>query len=95
MTKRPTLASSMKALHEDTAPDPVALMTKARVRPTTELEPAKAPAASRAGMKRLLTPIEPQLHKRLKILAAQQDMTLEAITRAALESYLSKQESNL
>ena len=26
MTKRPTLASSMKALHEDTAPDPVALM---------------------------------------------------------------------
>ena len=87
--KRPSLASSMKVLNEDTAPDPVALVTKAR-------EPAakgKAPAATRAGMKRLLTPVEPQLHKRLKILAAQQDTTLEALTRAALESYISKHDS--
>ena len=62
--KRPSLANSMKVLNEDTAPDPVALVTKAR-------EPAakgKAPAATRAGMKRLLTPVEPQLHKRLKFL---------------------------
>ena len=89
--KRPSLASSMKALTEDTAPDPLALVSKAR-------EPAaptgKAPAATRAGMKRLLTPVEPQLHKRLKIFAAQQDTTLEALTRAALESYLSKHDSN-
>jgi hypothetical protein len=87
--KRPSLATSMKVLNEDTAPDPVALVTKAR-------EPAakgKAPAATRAGMKRLLTPVEPQLHKRLKILAAQQDTTLEALTRAALESYVSKHDS--
>ncbi len=87
--KRPSLANSMKVLNEDTAPDPVALVTKAR-------EPAakgKAPAATRAGMKRLLTPVEPQLHKRLKILAAQQDTTLEALTRAALESYVSKHAS--
>lgn len=87
--KRPSLANSMKVLNEDTAPDPVALVTKAR-------EPAakgKAPAATRAGMKRLLTPVEPQLHKRLKILAAQQDTTLEALTRAALKSYVSKHAS--
>ena len=90
--KRPSLASSMKVLNEDTAPDPVALVTKAREPVATVKAPA---AATRAGMKRLLTPVEPQLHKRLKILAAQQDTTLEALTRAALESYISKHDSNM
>ncbi len=96
MTKRPSLASSMKALKEDVAPDPVALVAKAR-------EPAAAPvpapqkfhAATREGMKRLLTPLPPELHKRLKLLAVRQDTTLEALTRAALESYLSQHDSNL
>ena len=89
MTKRPSLASSMKALAEDTAPDPVALVAKAR-------EPAAAPrgtAQTRAGMKRLLTPVTPELHKRLKMLAVSHDTTLEAITRTALESYLSQHAS--
>ncbi len=45
-------------------------------------------------MKRLLTPVEPALHKRLKILAVQQDTTLEALTRAALEAYLLQHDSN-
>jgi len=91
MTKRPSLANSMKALREDVAPDPVALVAKGR-----EPAPAAAPvppppkfhAATREGMKRLLTPVPPELHKRLKMLAVSRDTTLEAITREALEAYL-------
>lgn len=90
MTKRPSLASSMKALAQDTAPDPVALVHKAREATAT----GKTPAATRVGMKRLLTPVEPQLHKRLKMLAVRQDTTLEALARAALESYLLQHDSN-
>jgi len=86
MTKRPSLASSMKALAEDTAPDPVALVTKARE--ATPAMIAKVTIPTRAGMKRLLTPVTPELHKRLKMLAVSQETTLEAITRTALESYL-------
>ena len=90
MTKRPSLASSMRALAEDTAPDPVALVAKAREPLTT----AKAAPATRVGMKRLLTPVTPELHKRLKMLAVSQDTTLEAIARTALEAYLLHNASN-
>jgi len=90
MSKRPSLASSMKALNENITPDPVALVAKAREEPA----PAKFHAATREGMKRLLTPVPPELHKRLKILAVKEETTLEALTRAALESYLSKHDSN-
>lgn len=89
--KRPSLATSMKALKEDVAPDPVALVAKARAEPAAASP--KFHAASREGMKRLLTPVPPELHKRLKMLAVKQDTTLEAMTRAALESYLSKHDS--
>jgi hypothetical protein len=99
MTKRPSLASNMKALAEPTAPDPVALVAKAREErsPAPVSVPAPAErrsfhAATREGMKRLLTPVEPSLHKRLKMLAVQQETTLEAITRAALAEYVEKHE---
>ena len=92
MTKRPSLASSMKAFKEDVAPDPVALVAKERELAAPTHTPTPTPqkfhAATREGMKRLLTPVPPELHKRLKMLAVSQDTTLEAITRAALESYL-------
>jgi hypothetical protein len=91
MSKRPSLATSMKALAEDTTPDPMALTAKSTGAPAPGI--AK-PAATRAGMKRLLTPVAPELHKRLKLLAVKQDTTLEALTRAALESYLSQHDSN-
>lgn len=78
--KRPSLATSMKALKSD-APDTPA------PRP-----PAPYHAATRDGMKRLLIPVAPAFHKRLKRLAVDQDMTLEAMTRAALEAYLSEHE---
>jgi hypothetical protein len=44
-------------------------------------------------MKRLLTPVPPELHKRLKMLAVKNDTTLEALTRAALESYILQHDS--
>jgi hypothetical protein len=86
--KRPSLASSMKALKEDVAPDPVALVAKAR-QESPAAPPLKFHAATREGMKRLLTPVPPELHRRLKIRAAEQDTTLEALSRGALEACLS------
>lgn len=84
MTKRPSLSASMKELKEDVAPDPVALVAKAR----TATAPVRA--ATREGMKRLLVPVTPDLHKRLKLAAVTNDKTLESIAREALESYLLK-----
>ncbi len=56
----------------------------------TETSPGRA--KSREGMKLLLTPVEPPIHKRLKILAAQRDTTMEMIVKAALVEYLEKHE---
>ena len=96
MTKRPSLAASMKELHEDVAPDPVALVAKARETasaPAPEPEPQKFKAATREGMKRLLVPVTPALHKRLKMIAVSEETTLEAITRTALEAFVSQHDS--
>ena len=95
MTKRPSLASSMKALAEDTRPDPVAIIARAKEPPPPFPKEKGKGAATRVGMKKLLTPIEPEKHKRLKMLAVRQDTTLEAVTRAALDEYLSKHDSKL
>jgi hypothetical protein len=61
----------------------------------SDAPPAPYHAATREGMKRLLIPVAPALHKRLKIRAAEQEVTLEALARAALEAYLSQQDSNV
>lgn len=82
MAKRPSLATSMKALAEDTGPDLVAIV--GATKPKT--------AATRVGMKRVLIPMPPQLHKRLKRFAVEQDTTIEAVSRTALESYLASNE---
>ncbi len=80
----------MRAFAEPAQPlpsAPIAVPTQA---------PAPSPAAgrakSRAGMKLLLTPVEPSIHKRLKLLAVQQDSTMEATVRAALLEYLERNE---
>jgi predicted transcriptional regulator len=56
---------------------------------------AKTPGKTREGMKRLLIPVPPDLHKRLKMLAASQDTTLEAIIRVALEGYVAAYETRI
>jgi hypothetical protein len=58
----------------------------------SDAPPAPYHAATREGMKRLLIPVAPALHKRLKRLAVDQEMTLEAMMRAAAEAYLSQHE---
>ncbi len=91
MTKRPSLADSMKAFAEPAqpTPEPVAVSTPA---PAPASAPPTGRAKSRAGMKLLLTPVEPSIHKRLKLLAVQQDRTIEATVRVALAEYLSRNE---
>ncbi len=102
MTKRPSLADRMRAFVEpEPEPEP------APVKPIVQAEPSISPVTehvaipraggkfyskTREGMKKLLTPVEPSLHKRLKMLAVSQDTTLEAITRAALAEYLERHE---
>jgi hypothetical protein len=51
--------------------------------------------ASRTGLKVLVTPVKPTLHRRLKIFAAQSDSTLENVCRAAFEKYLSAVAENV
>jgi hypothetical protein len=78
-SKRPSLSESMKSLSQDPTPVPETPIAK----------PAKPPSVTaRAEMKKLLIPVEPSLHKSLKLLAVQQDRTLEDVCRVALRSYL-------
>jgi hypothetical protein len=44
--------------------------------------------ASRLGLRILVVPVEPVLHRRLKVLAAASDRTLEATCRLAFEQFL-------
>jgi hypothetical protein len=45
-------------------------------------------AASRRGQRLVVTPVMPALHRRLKIRAAETDLTLEATCRLAFEQFL-------
>jgi hypothetical protein len=79
------------------SPIEMAKMTPAQIQLAYDLgkrgrERVVAVPSSPAGMKQLLTPVRPETHKRLKMLAAEQGMTLEAVTRAALELFLLRQE---
>ena len=76
-------------------PNEMAKMTPAQIQLAYDLgkrghERALAVSGSRGGMKQLLTPVRPETLKRLKMLADEQGMTLEAVTRAALELFLSR-----
>jgi hypothetical protein len=44
--------------------------------------------ASRLGLRILVVPVEPVLHRRLKVLAAASDRTLEQTCRLAFEQFL-------
>jgi hypothetical protein len=51
--------------------------------------------ASRAGLRVLVTPVQPALHRQLKILAAQSDRTLEQTCRLAFEKFLADPAASL
>ena len=90
MSKRPSLAESMKAVGAQT-PTPAA--------PIVESTPALAPdraegkryhAATRAGMKRVTVVVEPEDHRRVKRLSADTDRSIEDLMREALADLLAK-----
>ena len=87
MTKRPSLADSMKTLSETTAPDPVALVTKSQVPP--QEKPSSKTGKRYAGMKTMLIPVLPDQHRKLRMIALQRDgWTLERIVQDAIAKYI-------
>lgn len=88
MTKRPSLSDSMKALAEPTLPDPVALVAKRQTQPA--MEPSPQPAKRYEGMKKMLIPIDPKIHRELRMMALQRDLTLEKIVQEAILDFVSR-----
>lgn len=93
MAKRPSLAESMASVREPTKPDPETLVSK---RSAAEA-PKKRPAATAPGpverpsMKKMLIPIDPEVHRNLKRLAVDMDGgTLEKIVQLACAEYVER-----
>jgi len=89
MTKRPSLADSMKTLSETTVPDPVALVTKSQVPP--QEKPSSKTGKRYAGMKTMLIPVLPDQHRMLRMIALQRDgWTLEKVVQEAIAEYIDR-----
>ena len=83
MSKRPSLAESMKSIADE--PARPALNSA----PTSEAAP-KGRAKSRLGKKLILVPLDPEMHLRLRHRALDEGRTVEAFVQAAMAAYLSK-----
>lgn len=95
MSKRPSLAESMKAVSAQASP-PVPIVEPAAqpARPNAErFEGKPYYAATRAGMKRLTVVVEPEDHRRVKRLSADTDRSIEDLMREALADLLSKHDA--
>jgi len=75
MSKRPSLAESMKSIADEPRPAPVA---------------SKGRAKSRLGKKMILVPLDPEMHLKLRHRALDEGQTVEAFVQAAIAAYLSK-----
>lgn len=89
MSKRSSLAESMKAVGVQTPP------AASIVEPTPAPAPDRAEgkryhAATRAGMKRVTVVVEPEDHRRVKRLSADTDRSIEDLMREALADLLAK-----
>jgi len=85
--KKSSLAESMKPLSDVTAPNPEQLVEKAQ---TVIQQPEHKLAGKRyEGMKKMLIPLDPAEHRKLKMMAVERDMTLEKIVQEAIRSYIS------
>jgi hypothetical protein len=78
MSKRPSLAESMKSVADEPRP---AL--------TSDIAP-KGRAKSRLGKKLILVPLDPEMHLQLRHRALDEGRTVEAFVQAAIAAYLSK-----
>jgi hypothetical protein len=82
MTKRPSLADSMRKLE---TPAPAALA------PAQEIAaPKEYYAATRAGRKKVTAALEPEAHKQLKMLAVDRSQTVEDLLREAISDLFRK-----
>ncbi|WP_225246759.1 ribbon-helix-helix domain-containing protein [Agrobacterium tomkonis] len=91
MSKRPSLAASMKAVGVQTSPAAAPLVESAA--PTLAPDRAEGKryhAATRAGMKRVTVVVEPEEHRRVKRLSADTDRSIEDLMREALADLLAK-----
>ena len=90
MSKRPSLAESMKAVGAQTPP-PAAPIVEATPMPAPDRAAGKRyHAATRAGMKRVTVVVEPEEHRRVKRLSADTDRSIEDLMREALADLLQK-----
>ena len=90
MSKRPSLAESMKAVGAQTPP-PAAPIVEATPTPAPDrAEGKRYHAATRAGMKRVTVVVEPEDHRRVKRLSADTDRSIEDLMREALADLLQK-----
>lgn len=89
MSKRPSLAESMKAV-SGRAPHVAAPVAHPTAPIAERLEGKRYYAATRAGMKRLTVVVEPEEHRRVKRLSADTDRSIEDLMREALADLLSK-----
>ena len=82
MTKRPSLAESMKSVAGPPAP----------LRPMPERGGEQKPyfAATREGLKRITVAVSPAEHKRLKRLAVEVERSIEDLMREALADLFAK-----
>lgn len=89
MSKRPSLAESMKAVGAPASPA-APIVESAAVPTTDHAEGKRYYAATRAGMKRLTVVVEPEDHRRVKRLSADTDRSIEDLMREALADLLQK-----
>lgn len=89
MSKRPSLAESMKAVGVQTPPT-VTIVDSTPAPAPGRAEGKRYHAATRAGMKRVTVVVEPEDHRRVKRLSADTDRSIEDLMREALADLLAK-----
>ena len=80
MTKRPSLAESMKSVQQSAPAAPPLAAREAAERPAGQ----RYFAATRAGLKRITVAVPPEEHRRLKRLSVDTGRSIEDLMREAL-----------
>lgn len=94
MSRRPSLADTMKAVAAKSAPSPAPVENEASkvAAPPMEEGRERKPffAATREGMKRITVAVAPEEHKRLKRLSVDEERSIEDLMREALADLFAK-----
>ena len=93
MSKRPSLAETMRQAVAPAPSPPLVVPEVPRVVPTGEpvsTRPAGFYAATRAGKKKVTAALDPPAHKQLKGLAVEMETTTEALLIEAIRDLLAK-----